>query len=741
MNRINPSTTGRRSHGATDGPYAQEAQEMRGDREECELKLRHVTEDLRALESITEVALSTLELDELLNALVKRVVDVTGADSSMILLIDESTDEVVPRAAHRIEPKVWREFRVKSSEGLAGKVITAKHPVIIRNAQADPSVATPYIRRRRITSIVGVPLKAREKVIGVGYLYALQERDFTPEEIRRFEVMADRAAMAISNALLFDRLEETARRLAEQTERLQSLLDVARDINSNLEIGPLMRRIIERGVEIIDAEAGLVGLLEDERIATRELWNGREWIAFEHFWRKGEGGAGWVWQTKQPYLTNDVARDPHVSTQLVKLLGLRNFICIPLLTQHGDFLGIVEISNKRGGQAFTEADLDLVQAYARHAAVAIQNARLVHTIQRRARELDAVIENLTEGLSIASPEGKILRINRTGREILGIERRQPEEYGLLEDYFQAFRMHYPDGRQVPAEERPVSRALRGETFVDMEVVFARADGRRLNLLFGGSPVRDGAGNIILAVVVWRDITAFRELERRREEFINIVAHDIRTPVSVIMGQAQLIQQFAQDANSVRKSANAIVTSARRVNTMISDLVDSARMEAGQLHLNKQPVDLKAFVSDLLERSAGVMDTARVKTDIPPDLPPVSADADRLERVFTNLLGNALKYSPAETSVLISASKVNGEALVSVSDRGIGIPPEDIGHVFEAFYRGKGARGTEGLGLGLYITKMLVEAHGGRIWVESQPGVGTTFYFSMPLAPTARGSTG
>jgi len=705
-------------------------------KEECELRLRHVTQDLRALESITEVALSTLELKDLLNVLVERVVEVAGADSSMILLIDESTDEVVPQASYHIEREAWGEFRVKSGQGLSGKVIAAKRPVVIRNAEADPSVATPYIRRRHIKSIIGVPLRVKEKVIGVGYLYTLQEREFTPEEVRRLEVMADRAAMAINNAILFDRVEESAKRLAEQTERFQSLLEGARDISSNLEIGTLLRRIVERGVEIIEAEAGMVGMLENGRIVTKEWWNGREWIAFEHSWREGEGSAGWVWRTQQPYLTNDATHDPHASPRIVKLLGLRNFICVPLLTRRGGFLGIVEIDNKRGGMAFTKSDLDLMQAYAQQAAVAIQNARLIHAEQRRARELDAVIENMTEGVSIASPEGRILRINRLGREILGIEpfqrKNQREEYGLLEDYFKALNLRYRDGREVPPEERPFSKALRGETFVDMEVIFTRPDGHRVNLLFGGSPVRDEAGNIILAVVVWRDITAFRELERRREELVNIVAHDIRTPVSVIMGQAQLIQRFAEDTDSVRKRAEAIVISTRRMNTMISDLVDSARMEAGQMHLNKQPVNLKAFISDLLERSAGVMDTGRIRMDIPPDIPPLNADPDRLERVFTNLLGNALKYSPAKTEVLIRARKVNGEALVSVSDRGVGIAPEDIGHIFEAFYRGKGARGTEGLGLGLYITKMLVEAHGGRIWVESQPGVGTTFYFTVPF---------
>lgn len=698
-------------------------------------ELRRVKEDLRALEAVTEVGLSTLRLDELLDQLVKRVAEVTGADSAMILLIDEAAGEVVPRAAFHIEPEAVKELRVSTKEGLAGKVIAANRPVVVQNADADPSIATPYIRRRHVKSVLGVPLRVKGKIIGVGYLYSTRARRFSEEEIRRFEVMADRAAMAIDNALLFDRARATSQRLAEQTRRLQSLLDVAADINSQLELEPLLRRIVERGVEITNAQAGFVGLLEEDRIVMREWWNGRQWMPLEYRWRKGEGNAGWVWQTKEALLINDVAKDRRGAPEMIRLLGLRNLICVPLLTRQGDFLGVVEVGNKREGAPFTHDDLALMQAYAQQAAVALQNARLVEAEQRRAQELDAVIENMTEGVSIANAKGQIMRINRVGREILDVPPRKPGEYGLLQDYFGALDLRYPDGRPIPFQAWPPNRALKGETFADMEVILTRADGKQFDLLFGGSAVRDEAGNILLAVNVWRDITAFRELEKRREEFIHIVAHDIRAPLTIVLGHAQLIVQAAKagQIDKVITSAEAITTSARRMNTMISDLVDSARLEAGQLRLEKRAIDLRSFMFDLLGRLAGVMDVKRVKVDIPADLPPVSADPDRFERIILNLLSNALKYSPPETEVIMRARRTDRSVTVSVTDRGIGIAPEDLPHIFERFYRAKGVRQGEGLGLGLYIAKMLVEAHGGRIWAESELGKGSTFYFTLPLA--------
>jgi len=170
-----------------------------------------------------------------------------------------------------------------------------------------------------------------------------------------------------------------------------------------------------------------------------------------------------------------------------------------------------------------------------------------------------------------------------------------------------------------------------------------------------------------------------------------------------------------------------------MNAMIRDLVDSERLQAGQLRLDKQPVQLRSFVSDLLEWLRQVMDVGRVVVEVPQDLPPVLADSDRLERILLNVLSNALKYSASNTEVLVQARQSGKEVVTSVTDHGIGIPAEALPHIFERFYRAKTARKAEGLGLGLYITKMLVEAHGGRVWAESELNKGSTFYFTLPLA--------
>jgi signal transduction histidine kinase len=247
------------------------------------------------------------------------------------------------------------------------------------------------------------------------------------------------------------------------------------------------------------------------------------------------------------------------------------------------------------------------------------------------------------------------------------------------------------------------------------------------------PVQDGRGTFLGTRGSIRDITERRRAETEREAFIHTISHDLRAPLTIALGRAQLIQRAPDRPDATLKSADAIVTSLRRMNSMIQDLVDSARLESRQITLNVQPLDLARFVFDLKERMATVGGTERIQVQADEDLPRVSADPEKLERILMNLLSNSLKYSAPGTPIVLSVRRGDGEVVASVSDEGPGIDPADLPHLFDRYYRsGKDRAPREGLGLGLYITKGLVEAHGGRIWVESEVGKGSTFSFTLPV---------
>jgi PAS domain S-box-containing protein len=351
----------------------------------------------------------------------------------------------------------------------------------------------------------------------------------------------------------------------------------------------------------------------------------------------------------------------------------------------------------------------------------------------RAAELAATFSAMADAVVVSDLESHIVHMNPAAERLLCFT---PEECTLpITDRAHLLRAETPEGAPFPLELAPTWRALHhGEASYGVIMVInnTRAE-RRTWVSNSSAPIRSEDGRVLGAVTIFSDITAMHELQELREDLIRTVSHDLRNPLGIALGQAQLIERYAERPDLVRQGAASIVTSVRRMNAIIEDLVDSARLATGQLRLDNQPVDLRALVTDLLERAKVAMDGRRVKVQMPDGLPNVWGDADRLDRVLTNLISNALKYSPQEAEVLVQGTQVDGEVLTSVSDKGVGIAAKDLPRIFERYYQPEVIHEARGLGLGLYITKMLVEAHGGRIWVESELGKGTTFHFTLPIA--------
>ncbi len=228
------------------------------------------------------------------------------------------------------------------------------------------------------------------------------------------------------------------------------------------------------------------------------------------------------------------------------------------------------------------------------------------------------------------------------------------------------------------------------------------------------------------VVTIRQLSQTKE---QREDLLRAVSHDLRNPLQIVMLQGQRLLR-GPEGDPAKKPAATILAAARRMERMLRDLADSARSESGRLELAAQPVALRRFVGELLEVADGALDARRVENAVPESTPPVLADPDRLDRILANLLGNALKYS--QDRVVVAASSSGAEVRISVADRGPGIAGDDLPRIFERYYRGQRHEG-EGLGLGLFIVRKLVEAHGGRIWAESRPGEGSVFTFTLPVA--------
>ena len=272
------------------------------------------------------------------------------------------------------------------------------------------------------------------------------------------------------------------------------------------------------------------------------------------------------------------------------------------------------------------------------------------------------------------------------------------------------------------------------------MILVRPDATRLRLLSSGSAIRDN-GQVVLAIVVHRDVTALRLLEQTKEDYLALISHDLRAPLTAVQAEAQLLQrQLSRDGNvdsAYVKRTMSIVANARRMNAMIQELLESSRLESGTMTLNREPIAIVPLLRDIADR----VGSDRVAVQAGPSdgasgLAPVYVDGERIERVLTNLITNALKYSPPSEPVVVRVEQRDDETVISVVDRGDGIPPEELSRLFQRFTRGRaGPKGDiAGLGLGLYIARLIVEAHGGRMWAESAIGNGSTFSFALPTEP-------
>ncbi|MCL6432528.1 MAG: GAF domain-containing protein [Anaerolineae bacterium] len=412
---------------------------------------------------------------------------------------------------------------------------------------------------------------------------------------------------------------------------------------------------------------------------------------------------------------------------------LRGLVGARMVGHGGEANGVIMATDKHEGD-FTAEDEALLRQLAAIASLGLQHVEARDESERRAAELDAIIASIPDGILIYDREGDIVRANPGAARLLHYT---PEIMARpLAERITLLRVETAERRSVRFEQLPNVRALRGEVVEGEVFVVTVPDGATIWVSASAAPMRSAEGEIFGAVLALRDITPLHEAQEEREDLLRAVSHDLRNPLSAVLGQAQLLERRLEKAGleAERRSTQSIVAAAERMNTMIQDLVDAARAEAGQIRLECRPVDLRASALALKERLAPGLETGRIDIEIPEDLPQVWADPGRLDRIFGNLWSNALKYSAAGTRVTVSARVEDGWVVTSVTDRGPGISPEELPRLFERYFRGAAGRERgEGVGLGLYITRRLVEAHGGRIWVESQVGVGSTFSFSLPVA--------
>ncbi len=535
--------------------------------------------------------------------------------------------------------------------------------------------------------------------------------------------------------------DRTAGENAALRARISALSAASLRISASLDLETVLNEVVESARALTGARYGAIATIDEAGVPQDFVTSG--FTAEEHRklveWPDGPRLFEYFRDLPGPLRLADVP-------DYVRSLGFspdrlpsKTFQGTPM-RHRGVHVGNFYLVEKEGGEGFTDEDEEVLVLFASQAATAIANARTYRAEQRARAGLEALIETSPVGVVVFDAQtGDLASLNREARRIV---------QGLClpgqstEQLLGVITCRRADGREIALDRLPLAQVLdRAETVRAEEVVLSVPDGRNVTTLINATPIHGPDGALASVVVTMQDLAPLQELERMRAEFLGMVSHELRAPLTSIKGSAATVLRASRifGPAEVAQFFRIIDQQADRMDSLIGDLLDAGRIETGTLSVAPEPSDVAALVDQARGTfiSGGGRHTVRI--DLPPGLPRVMADRQRLVQVFNNLLANAARHSPESAPIRVAAEREGSNVAVSVSDEGRGIAPDQLGQLFRKYTAAGDREGGIGGGLGLAICKGLVEAHGGRIRAESGGvGLGARFTFTIPVAEASGG---
>ena len=523
-------------------------------------------------------------------------------------------------------------------------------------------------------------------------------------------------------------------------ERLTRLSEASLRINESLDFDTVLQGVLDSARSITAARYGVMTLLGNGGRVEDFLSSGLTAEEAERLWLTPDGRQLFQSLTgvSEPMRVPDLVAHVHAMgfTDFAIPLptGVFRFMAAPMF-HRGARVGHVFVGDKDGGEEFSRADEETLVTFASQAALVIANAR-THREERRARaDLETLVSTSPVGVVVFDAQtGMPVSVNREAVRIVDGLREEEQAAQNVLDVLTCVRS---DGREVSLRELPLAEALRaGETVRAEEIVLRVPDGRSVSVLLNATPIHSEDGQLASFMVTLQDMTPLEEQERLRAEFLAMVSHELRTPLAAVKGSVTTLLETADDLDpaEMRQFFRVIRDQSDQMRSLIGDLLDVARIETGVLSVDPEPTDVHVLVEEAGNRFLAGADGNPLNADLAADLPLVMADRRRIVQVLSNLLSNAAGYSPGGSPILVTAVQDGMHVAVSVADEGRGIPADLLPGLFRKFSR---TSGVDGSGLGLAICKGIVEAHGGRIWAESNgPGLGARFTFTLPAGEAA-----
>ncbi|MFW6075261.1 MAG: ATP-binding protein [Chloroflexota bacterium] len=507
-------------------------------------------------------------------------------------------------------------------------------------------------------------------------------------------------------------------------------------VTGALEIDLVLRRLVDLARDLAGARYAAIGVPGEDGDLVTFVTSGlsAEQEAKIGELPKGRGLLGLLLTEQRTLRLANIADHPASAGFPEHHPPMRSFLGVPIMSR-GRTLGNLYLTEKRYGQEFTAQDARKVELLSRHAAVAIENANLYERVESQQLQLRGILENMPEGILVAEPNPeRIVIANSHASQLLGWEIPEPMP---LEAWVEQDSCFNADSSPLRPDDIPLFRSLRsGETVERVDLTVVRPDGVRVALLVNSSPLRDSSGNIVAAISVFQDITEIKDAEQLKDDFLSLVSHELRTPLTTIQGGATLLERDGERLSpDLRQEMLADISNeSRRLAILIENMVQLASVRAGRMAMSVEPVLVRSVIEQAVSATHQYAPEREIQIEIEPQLLAL-ADGERIDQVLRNLLHNAIKYAPDNTPITVNARRADGEVEITVRDRGPGFDPDDVENLFDRFQRGQSARAsaTPGMGLGLYLCRQVIQAHGGRIWIENAPDGGARISFTLPDA--------
>jgi signal transduction histidine kinase len=529
-----------------------------------------------------------------------------------------------------------------------------------------------------------------------------------------------------------------------KSEKLALLLEANKVLTSTLDLDRLLEVIMGQAKRVVNAEASSLMLLDE---VTKELFfnvtlGGKGEKLRQMRLKLGQGIAGWVAREGKPLVVADARRDPRFFAKADELTKFRtkSILCVPLRIKER-IIGVMEAINEIGRGYFVDEDREIFEAFASQAAIAIENTRLFQNLKREKEKIEAVFSGMGDGAIVTDAKLNLVMLNSSAKNLLGIGKRDclGKEISRAVSQFKAFLRWEP--KKLAGPGSPLKEFLMNE---DRVATFDLVRRKPKTLILSGIATRiiDEENRAVGYVMIIRDVTSERKEEYLKANFISSISHKLKTPLTCINGYMPLLREKERltKLDKVGKNAVRIIESqGRRLSRLIDELLEFSLLESGSPGLTRGKESLKAIVKMSLKKLLARIGGKGAKVVVGKSIdrvPPIFVDRARVQEVIENLIENAIKFNDKkEKRIEISARPLKGKKFIKVEikDNGSGIPWEEREKIFHKFYQIEEffTGQVEGAGLGLAVVKRVVEAHGGKVGVESRPGRGSKFFFTLP----------